>query len=193
MCWFLYKEQGQEFNIEEFKSEIENKFEENPDGCGVFLRNPKGELKCYKYPSAYEGFVDFETVWKAILDNNKKENAFGVHFRLTSRGNISKENTHPIECNNFYIIHNGTLRSEEIKKELSKDIRRVHSDTYCLGKIIERDNPSLYELERICFGTNKVLILYKDKELFFGKKLGSYLIDSKGNKVWISAKLNIYW
>lgn len=76
----------------------------NPDGAGyAFVHD--GELQSRK------GFMKL----KEFLESYNKDvvahadSPFLIHFRITSMGSTTEENTHPFKIDDGLLIHNGTL------------------------------------------------------------------------------------
>lgn len=77
-------------------------FENNPDGAGFAYRTPEG-LVVEKGLFTWEAFID------AYRARNVADVDALIHFRITTKGDDSPENTHPFAIQAGALIHNGTI------------------------------------------------------------------------------------
>jgi hypothetical protein len=161
MCVIVHKPAGVVLD-EETLAEC---FKKNSDGAGVAYVDPKRGLVIDK------GYFKFKPFYKKLCQLMQQE--LLIHFRVTSRGEISVKNCHPFGWRSkelpqytFAIAHNGTF-----------DWRSTvaHSDTACfisdlLGPHLDRDpyfldtHTGMTLLERAISSRNKLCILRHDSE-----------------------------
>lgn len=77
-------------------------FENNPDGAGFAYRTSDG-LVVEKGLFTWEAFID------AYRARNVADVDALIHFRITTKGDDSTENTHPFAIQAGALIHNGTI------------------------------------------------------------------------------------
>lgn len=83
----------------------------NPNGAGfMFSENEKLVVK--------KGYMKWETFWNDYnIEQNKKGLKFDmvIHFRISTSGGITPENTHPFMVNkNLAMVHNGIISNCEV-------------------------------------------------------------------------------
>ncbi len=115
MCVIVFKPRDLQIPDEET---LKKCWEANSDGAGLAWVEGKG----VKY---VKGFKDFEKLMKFLKDNNFfNQKDLVIHFRLTSKGKVCKEQTHPFPIGGYIekekwglihgeaemvLFHNGTL------------------------------------------------------------------------------------
>ncbi|MCD6503745.1 MAG: class II glutamine amidotransferase [Euryarchaeota archaeon] len=126
------------------------------DGWGyVLVTFQEGDLeaqptKVITYKTSKPVFSD-ETGINNLKDTLKasEEYVLIVHSRAASQGKVNAFNAHPFHFSGksyeLWIVHNGSMNSEELSKELGITHISVVSDTYLLGRYVyERlESPSL--------------------------------------------------
>lgn len=86
MCIIINKIRGLE---KPSKETLKNCWDSNPDGAGV-MWNEEGKVHIRK------GFMDFDSFYKFTETiQNPTEKGIVYHFRITSHGGTSQQNTHP--------------------------------------------------------------------------------------------------
>lgn len=173
MCVAIYKPSGIAApSIETLKS----CWDANPDGAGLAWRTADD-----KHPLHIEkGFMtwkEFESYWNSA-DIVKYGGDLFIHFRITTHGGTSDENTHPfpisnndkvlkslsLSCN-YVMMHNGVL-------PITPDNENI-SDTMMLSKLIarggfEKNTPQLMDLLEELIGSNKLAIMTSDDVYLIG-------------------------
>lgn len=103
-------------------------FENNPDGAGFAYRTAHG-LVVEKGMFTWDAFIEaYRRCGVAEVDAL-------IHFRITTRGDDSPDNTHPFATAHGALIHNGTIFGLGERKGQGKSDTRVlsehwHSATY---------------------------------------------------------------
>lgn len=104
MCVIVYKPVGKTISHEE----IRKMWTRNKDGLG-FIGKKDDQSKWF----FQKGIMDLEEALNVLSDYLLDEAELVVHFRLQSRGSISREMTHPFDWGNSveqrYLFHNGTI------------------------------------------------------------------------------------
>lgn len=98
MCIAIVKPAGTVID----ESVLKTCFENNPDGAGFAYRTPDG-LVVEKGLFTWEAFID------AYRARNVADVDALIHFRITTKGDDSPENTHPFAIQAGALIHNGTI------------------------------------------------------------------------------------
>lgn len=79
-------------------------WQHNPDGAGYsFVKDGKVVFR-----KGYMKLKDFLNTYEVDEAANQESN-FLIHFRITSQGSNTAENTHPFPIEGGALIHNGTL------------------------------------------------------------------------------------
>lgn len=101
MCLIIVKEKG----VDPLDSGyFERQWDGNSHGAGVvFLDSTDDTVRFRKGMMVKQDYLDF------MQKINKKENAFIAHCRISSRGGVCPENTHPFVLRNVTLAHNGTF------------------------------------------------------------------------------------
>ena len=105
---------------------LKNMFENNPDGAGFAIAR-KGQNKV-DFQKGLMKFDQFETALKnAIGKGNLEDMAILLHFRITTHGGTSQENTHPFMITN--------------KDKLLKRLRGSAESMCAMNGIVDVDMP----------------------------------------------------
>lgn len=136
-------------------SYLETCFLNNPDGAG-FAYTEDNQLIIKK------GFMTFDEFNKAFKQHKNK--AAIIHFRITTHGDTTPENTHPFQVGkNLAMIHNGVIRAIDRVDDLSKS-DTYHFNTKILSQLYKRDTRFIYkphykELIKHYIGHSKLVFL----------------------------------
>lgn len=128
----------------------------NSNGGG-FAYVDKGEVVIKNKFMKYKEFLE---AYQRAAASHKKSN-FLVHFRITSQGDSTAENTHPFPIKDGALIHNGTIYGIGAKyndgpSDTALFARRYHNVlTY---EFVQKHRKDLEDL----LDYNKVAMLYKD-------------------------------
>lgn len=105
---------------------LKNMFENNPDGAGFAIAR-KGQDKV-DFQKGLMKFDQFETALKKAIGKDKLEDmAILLHFRITTHGGTSQENTHPFMLTN--------------KDKLLKRLRGSAESLCAMNGIVDVDMP----------------------------------------------------
>jgi len=120
MCIILYHPSGAKLPE---KETMVNCFEKNDDGCGFMMERDGLRIR--------KGFMTFESFWAAYTNERfTEEDAFGVHFRWATSGDVIAGNTHP-----FPIVDNLTkLQKLKIKPNEGFKIALMHNGVLSKGR-----------------------------------------------------------
>lgn len=128
MCIAILSPKGTEITAQQFRNCWDNNF----DGAGFMYNDDENKLRVVKEMS------NCSKLYKKYARLKKKhpDATFVLHFRISNRGEISRDNCHPFKVNNqLGFVHNGTITDVE------KDT--VKSDTNVFNRDIMRNMPSL--------------------------------------------------
>jgi hypothetical protein len=104
MCVIVYKPVGKTISHEE----IRKMWARNKDGLG-FIGKKDDKSKWF----FQKGIMNLDEAIEVLSDYLLEEAELVVHFRLQSRGSISREMTHPFDWGNSveqrFLFHNGTI------------------------------------------------------------------------------------
>jgi hypothetical protein len=104
MCVIVYKPVGKAISHEE----IRKMWARNKDGLG-FIGKKDDKSKWF----FQKGIMNLDEAIEVLSDYLLEEAELVVHFRLQSRGSISREMTHPFDWGNSveqrFLFHNGTI------------------------------------------------------------------------------------
>lgn len=171
---------------------IEKCWNKNPHGAG-FLYDAGDTYRIEK------GFMDYKSLLHALNKHRfGKKDYVVIHFRYSTRGGVTPENTHPfplsentgdlqslsLDCTQA-MVHNGTAGISEGSL----------SDTACLVRdILSQESvkaglstTGIQNTLQCCIGSDRMLVL--DKERGFSIKLGRWEFE-KGNGLYFS---NTIW
>lgn len=188
MCVAIYKPK----NVKTPSIETLKKcWETNPHGAGFAMLTNKGKLPI----EIKKGFMTWKAFKEAYHKNNLAsfEGELFLHFRITTHGGTSPENTHPFCISssiktlrhtmlktNYALVHNGILPIEPSKKTISDTMelcKRLANGGYY------KDIATLFNLVDGMLGENKIAIMTADKVHLFGNWK-----DHEGSKY-----SNMYW
>jgi hypothetical protein len=140
------------------KTQFQNSWENNYNGAGFMYNDDNNKLHVVKE------MLNWETLYKKYEKAREKyPNAtFGLHFRISNRGVINRENCHPFKVNNeLAFIHNGTV--------MNVDSHHAKSDTNIFNREILRklpqidvdylDNPAVKQILEEFIGRSKMVFL----------------------------------
>jgi hypothetical protein len=128
MCIAILSPKGTQITAQQFRNSWDNNFH----GAGFMYNDDQDKLHVVKE------MEDCDKIYKKYVAANKKyPNAtFVIHFRISNRGVISRENCHPFKVNNqLGFVHNGTV------VPMGKNDR--YSDTNMFNKHILRKLPQV--------------------------------------------------
>lgn len=113
--------------------------ERGEDATGIaFIKDNSYEI--LKKPLRAEVFVETDE-YKDKINEWWDSKVIMIHARNATRGEPSNNyNNHPIESENFVVIHNGTITNESLENflnNLRKWDERIETDTYIINKMIE--------------------------------------------------------
>lgn len=192
MCIAIYKPKGAKIP---YKKILKTCFKNNPDGAGYL--QIKGDTCHIK-----KGFMTFKSFWKAFSKEKFTENSkLGIHFRIGTSGELTKEFTHPFPIANKVdelrkthitwkraLLHNGIIGEGE--KNLSDTMLFVMNVLYPLAPYFE-DEGVISAIENITKG-NRLMIVDFGEVYLTGKWVEKdgvlYSNDSYKERVSVSAK-----
>lgn len=128
MCIAILSPKGTQITAQQFRNSWDNNFH----GGGFMYNDDQNKLHVVKE------MKNCEKLYKKYVAANKKyPNAtFVIHFRISNRGVISRENCHPFKVSNqLGFVHNGTITA------MGTDER--YSDTNLFNKHILRKMPQV--------------------------------------------------
>lgn len=100
MCLAIVKPKG----IQVPRAHLQCGWQHNPDGAGYsFVKDGKVVFR-----KGYMKLKDFLNTYEVDEATNQESN-FLIHFRITSQGSSTADNTHPFPIEGGALIHNGTL------------------------------------------------------------------------------------
>ena len=102
MCIAILSPKGTQITAQQFRNSWDNNFH----GGGFMYNDDQNKLHVVKE------MKNCEKLYKKYVAANKKyPNAtFVIHFRISNRGVISRENCHPFKVSNqLGFVHNGTI------------------------------------------------------------------------------------
>lgn len=186
MCIIVSKKMGA--NIPN-KETLKRCFDYNSDGAGFAYSD--GKILKYK-----KGLMSFKKFYKEIKklkvlynDNQLKNIALVMHFRIGTSGGINKEKTHPFIISNIdselnktnyencelLLFHNGVMQSFASDKKLSDTqqfIKKIMFPLYQLKKDFFNNDDINKLVEHIIGNSNKLcLIDKKGKITYYNKHL----------------------
>jgi len=168
MCIIIVKPQGKDLP----QNQLENSFDNNPDGAGYMFNNSDGKIIIKKPFFNYERFL---SSYLGDLKNNP-EATFVLHFRITTHGENDKVNTHPHRLTKrLAFAHNGVIRGVGESKKLSDT---VLFSKKLLGRFTERE----------LFERSEVIMLMED--FLLGSKItilnadGGFIIYNESDGHW---------
>ncbi len=149
MCIAIIKPRG----VKIAEDVLENCFLNNPDGAGFFV--PRQGIT--------KGLMTFDDFVKAYRGKHVDKGAALIHFRIVTKGDASKRNTHPHALRNGAMVHNGTISSLGV-------VGKGQSDSALLAKKwYDRDISMLKRKRRKIerwLSWNKVAIMDNDENVF---------------------------
>ncbi len=99
MCLIIHKPKGVQVPLDLLHSASQY----NPHGYGLMALPGPQKISIYRHRS-----TNFDELRRAYMQVAKYECV--IHLRLSTRGNITRTNTHPFRVtNSIYMAHNGTL------------------------------------------------------------------------------------
>lgn len=156
MCIAILKQKNGNITDEELRA----CFQTNPDGAGIAY-NVNKKLIIEKGIFNIEEFVKKVRNAEKICDGNML-----IHCRISTSGNIDKDNCHPFFVNNsLALIHNGIL-DIDVPKGSPKNDTRLYIENYLQGFTTQDliHNQALKNLIGFYIGSSKFVLLSNDDE-----------------------------
>ncbi|MDY0291912.1 MAG: hypothetical protein RBR02_06220 [Desulfuromonadaceae bacterium] len=177
MCVIIAKAQGV---VMPTKEEFEKAWKRNPDGAGyMYTHNKKVHIR--------KGFMTFDDFWNDFSETRASigdDLSYVFHFRITTHGGTTPENTHPFVFSNkledtkllnasvnIGVTHNGVISSLEDLKETNSSDTQLYIVNY-LSKLIKStsfyNDKHILELIELSIGNtayyikNRLCILTND-------------------------------
>ena len=176
MCVLVYKPAGIVLD-EKSKDDLSRAFDANKEGAGFAWRDGKIHMR-----KAYFKFEDF---WASFTHHVQNQEAV-VHFRLASKGKVSRENTHPFFVKDFGIVaHNGTFHGLG-NTEISDTREWINTVLVPLLTEIPKALQSktfLDMLDVYCSYNKLVLLPFKGERIIINEERGAW-----ENDIWYSNK-----
>lgn len=130
MCIAIVKPAGKSISDDV----LQTCFENNADGAGFAYRTEAGLV-------VVKGLFKPEDFLAAYKERNVNEVDALIHFRITTRGDDSADNTHPFAIKHGALIHNGTIMSLGHARGQGKSDTRVLAEHW--------NDASLDDMERL--------------------------------------------
>lgn len=130
MCIAIVKPAGKSISDDVLKTCFEN----NADGAGFAYRTESGLV-------IVKGLFKFEDFLAAYKERNVSDVDALIHFRITTRGDDSADNTHPFAIKHGALIHNGTISKLGHARGQGKSDTRVLAEHW--------NDASLDDMERL--------------------------------------------
>jgi predicted glutamine amidotransferase len=128
----------------------------NSNGAG-FAYVDKGEVVIKNKFMKYKEFLE---AYSEAAQSHKKS-TFLVHFRITSQGDSSADNTHPFPIRDGALIHNGTIYGTGASYNKGPSDTNLFARRYFNVLTYEFVSKHRKDLEEL-LDYNKIAILYKD-------------------------------
>ena len=166
MCVIIFSEKGTHIG----KKELFRAWMANPDGAG-FAVQTGGEVLYRK------GFMDFHSFYKAFEKWDDSKYTVAVHFRITSRGRTTKEQTHPFKAgapNTLYkataqpvFFMNGTIWDIVEKEDLNDTASFIEKFKHAL-------TPSVDCANLLEYATGAKWLIFAPDSVFFSSGFVEY-------------------
>lgn len=181
------------------------------DGTGILQAKGKGkkDILIEKFKHDINYFKFYHRYMKAGNKNvfsNLSNYLFAGHVRAATKGDISDENAHPFECNNFIGMHNGTLKdkkyqdnkktdSELFIRDISENgiaevIRELHVDSAFAIVLFDKRNELVHFVRNskreihFCFNDKRAVMYWASEAWMLRGILGRNGIRIKDNVIW---------
>lgn len=167
MCVIMVKPKGKEMVSKEIRRQM---WDRNKDGAGFMYLNKDKKVIISK---GFMTFDDFEKGLSSVKDvKNIKDTPMVLHFRITTHGGTSPENTHPfpissveshlqaldVSCN-LAMAHNGVINSVETSATLSDTMMFIKTIVSPLSKLDKEFLTSYEKFIKYGIGASKLAFL----------------------------------
>lgn len=173
MCVIMIKPKGKEMVDQ---STLKQMWERNKDGAGFMYLNKENKVVISK---GYMTFEDFERGLNGVDDiDSVNETPMILHFRITTHGGTSPENTHPfpvsskvehlqaleVSCK-LGMVHNGVINSVDTSKDLSDTMMFIKDVIAPLRKVDKDFLNTFQKLISYGIGASKLAFLDSNGEI----------------------------